>query len=591
MLDSRTMHLAREEWFEKGEVTERFSARMRPEILASWRRSAAFGAQVSVPTLPYNPDLDAASRLVDAAEPVLRSLAERLAGLHAGVLLADRSANIVQRWVADHSILGELDRICSASGFGAPEDRVGTNGIGTVAELRRPQMVVGAEHYADALVGFTCVGAPIRNPTTNRLEGIITLSCRADAANELLTPLMVGTASDIENRLLESSSLAERMLLDEYMIAKRRTRLIAAVNRDVLMADPRVSRELDRLVDRDMLWEFAADAVGAQGTERMMALLDGGEVPVSFSPVHHRERLVGVLIDLSRMACQPTTSKLPVASVPPAPVINVPGASAKWTSLLASAANYAAQRVPIAVRGPAGVGKSTLARALIGDEWCAQSSVEVDCAELMVETRRALLAHQDLSSLGVLLLRHIEMLDAERIAIVQDMLDRLASSAWVVLTAGPELEPMHERLIARTGAVRLTVPALCERPEDVPVIARALLDKQPNGARTHFTQDALHELRRAAWPGNVRQLEDVVRTVATSRIGAISAADLPAEVRSSVVRPGLSALEQLECQAIINALRDTGGNKVVAAQMVGISRSTIYRKIRAYGLDADATFF
>ena len=156
-----------------------------------------------------------------------------------------------------------LDRICSDAGFGAPEDAVGTNGIGTVAELGRPAMVEGPEHYADALVPFTCVGAPIYGPTSRRLEGIIALSCRADAANELLTPLMMSAAADIEHRLLEATTLDQRRLLDAYLAADTRHRLVAAVGRDVVIAATRATHLVDQLLDRDALWDVVSEQLGA----------------------------------------------------------------------------------------------------------------------------------------------------------------------------------------------------------------------------------------------------------------------------------------------------------------------------------------
>ena len=247
IVDARQVHRARTELFETGGVSEPLSRAVRPEILASWRRSAAFGAQSNVSSLPHQDDLPASTRLLEAAAPVLRALAASLSGLHAGVLLADRDANIVQRWVADPSILRDLDRICSDAGFGAPEHCVGTNGIGTVAELGRAQMVVGPEHFADALVPFTCVGAPIFSPTTRRREGLVTLSCKAEAANALLTPLMISTAADIENRLLMSATLDERRVLDAYIAAKRERGLVAAIGRDLLIAGAKVTRMLDQL--------------------------------------------------------------------------------------------------------------------------------------------------------------------------------------------------------------------------------------------------------------------------------------------------------------------------------------------------------
>jgi transcriptional regulator of acetoin/glycerol metabolism len=107
----------------------------------------------------------------------------------------------------------------------------------------------------------------------------------------------------------------------------------------------------------------------------------------------------------------------------------------------------------------------------------------------------------------------------------------------------------------------------------------------------HLSPDAISQLARASWPGNVRQLESVVSASIASRVGGVSAAQLPAEVRSQPRRRSLSPIDQLECDAIARALHQANGNKVEAARSIGLSRSTIYRKIRAYGIDPDVAFF
>jgi transcriptional regulator of acetoin/glycerol metabolism len=110
---------------------------IRPEVLSSWRRSILSGAKVSLAELPYVGESDIESVLCMAADPVLSRLADRLSGLGAGVLLADRNARILRRWASDPSILPLLDTLRSDSGFTGAEELVGTNGIGTVAETGR----------------------------------------------------------------------------------------------------------------------------------------------------------------------------------------------------------------------------------------------------------------------------------------------------------------------------------------------------------------------------------------------------------------------------------------------------------------------
>lgn len=596
IVNVKQVHRARTELFETGSVSEPLSRVVRPEILASWRRSAAFGAKPNVQSLPYQEDLAATGRLFEAAEPVLKALAESLAGLHAGVLLADRDANIVQRWVADPSILRSLDRICSNAGFGAPEDRVGTNGIGTVAELGRAQLIVGPEHFADALVSFACVGAPIHNPTTRRLEGIITLSCKADAANALLTPLMVGTAADIENRLLQSATLDERRVLDAYLAAKQQHRLVAAIGKDLLIAGAKVTRLLDQFVDRDVLWDVVSQVVTASGsTRRVLTTRAGDEVCVSCTPIDDTGRLIGALVELDESADIPAVHARRRPQAPPR-CFQLPGENSKWIGALDAAARYADDRVPVVIVGKPGVGKWSVVKAMTRAEFDADTTLSIDCADIDELKPFDEQIRSTGTTFRLILIRHLEAISGQGLRELTSFIDKVRSteSPWIVATLcteHDEVAPEQRRLMERFGGIVLPIPDLDDRPDDIPAIVRDLLARHPRGRAVHMSADAISELSRASWPGNIRQLADVVRSMIASRVGEITVADLPVDVRSRSTRRSLSTIDQLECDAIVKALHQADGNKVVAARMIGLSRSTIYRKIRAYGLDRDSAFF
>jgi transcriptional regulator of acetoin/glycerol metabolism len=91
-------------------------------------------------------------------------------------------------------------------------------------------------------------------------------------------------------------------------------------------------------------------------------------------------------------------------------------------------------------------------------------------------------------------------------------------------------------------------------------------------------------LARSTWPGNIEQLWQVIRRIVRhKRVGSIDPADLPPECWT-VSRRLLSPLEALERDAIVQALLDSGGNKAKAAESLGMSRATIYRKIHGYGI-------
>jgi transcriptional regulator of acetoin/glycerol metabolism len=127
------------------------------------------------------------------------------------------------------------------------------------------------------------------------------------------------------------------------------------------------------------------------------------------------------------------------------------------------------------------------------------------------------------------------------------------------------------------------VPPLRHHIEDVAELVPHLLTRLARGSLT-CSPEAMHVLMRSRWPGNVEQLHQVLRKVVTKRrAGVVEARDLPPECRITTRRV-LTPLEAIECDAIIEALLDTGGNKVEAARLLGSSRATIYRKIREYGI-------
>ena len=134
----RKVHRARTRAFETGSgerVPRPRRAPGDPGVVATFARRSA-PSRTSTPSCTTRTTART-RRLFAAAEPVLRALAESLAGFHAGVLLADKDANIVQRWVADSSILPDLDRICST-----PASARRRRLSGPTASARSPSSVV-----------------------------------------------------------------------------------------------------------------------------------------------------------------------------------------------------------------------------------------------------------------------------------------------------------------------------------------------------------------------------------------------------------------------------------------------------------------
>jgi len=153
----------------------------------------------------------------------------------------------------------------------------------------------------------------------------------------------------------------------------------------------------------------------------------------------------------------------------------------------------------------------------------------------------------------------------------------------------------REDLFFRLRVVEINLPPLRERTGDIPLLAQRFLREfaAENGKPvTDFTADALQLLMQHAWPGNVRELRTAIEhAVVLGRGEKISARDLPPSVRGS--RPGEAQLlqrndltvKEAEKQLVMRALKETDGNRTLAAKKIGMSRRTFHRKLHAYHLE------
>ena len=130
----------------------------------------------------------------------------------------------------------------------------------------------------------------------------------------------------------------------------------------------------------------------------------------------------------------------------------------------------------------------------------------------------------------------------------------------------------------------LVIPPLRHHIEDLRELVPFMISRLTKGGSLSCSAEAMRVLMRNRWAGNIGQLyEAICKIVVNRRTGVITVADLPPECRASTRRL-LTPLESMERDAIVQALLNTEGNKLRAAQQLGMSRATIYRKIRDYGI-------
>jgi DNA-binding NtrC family response regulator len=147
-------------------------------------------------------------------------------------------------------------------------------------------------------------------------------------------------------------------------------------------------------------------------------------------------------------------------------------------------------------------------------------------------------------------------------------------------------------LYYRLNVVTLRMPPLRERKDDVPPLVEVFLKRYAeHGARKVLgvERDALYQLQRYDWPGNVRELEHAVeRACALGQGEQLRIEDFPPDIRGGgalEAEIGVRSIEQLEILAIRRVLTECEGDTARAAELLGINRSTLYRKLKRYGLD------
>jgi len=168
---------------------------------------------------------------------------------------------------------------------------------------------------------------------------------------------------------------------------------------------------------------------------------------------------------------------------------------------------------------------------------------------------------------------------------------RLISSTHRDLLAEVKAGVFREDLYYRINVVEIHIPPLRNRPDDIPLLAMEFLREScvKENKLLELAAESMRALSTYPWPGNIRQLKNVIeRTVVLSRGPRINLNDLPGEVFSNTGPHSAAALsgqtlKELESSAVRTALERTAGNKSRAAGLLGISRKSLYKKMRDYG--------
>jgi two-component system, NtrC family, response regulator AtoC len=306
----------------------------------------------------------------------------------------------------------------------------------------------------------------------------------------------------------------------------------------------------------------------------------------------------------------------------------ITGSSAKIQDVLRIISRLKETRTPVLIAGESGTGKELVARAIhFRGPFAQMPFVAVDCGALVPTLMESeLFGHEKGAFTGALKAKTGLFQSADGGTIFLDEIGELPLEMQAKLlralqekeirpVGSNEKVPVEVRIIAATNrdleaayragtfrkdlyfrlnVVTVHLPALRERRSDIPQLVHSFLDRHAPGENIQVSAAVMKTFLHYDWPGNVRELENsIARAVALGDHRIIDIADLPPEIQAahssdsaSGDAAGLSttALADLERMTILRVFEQAGGDKKVAGKMLGISRATLYRKLKLYNI-------
>jgi len=582
-------------------------------------------------------------RLFAHAAPVMEMLFEHIVNTESMIVLTDAQGTILHS-VGDDEFLARAGKVALRPGVNWAEPSKGTNAIGTALVEEQPVLVHAGEHFIHANDFLTCSAAPIVDPRGNMLGvldvtgdhrsyhrhtmGLVRMSARMienhwlsdDCGNRLrlhfhARPEFIGTLQEgivvvgSDGRILG----ANRSALDQLELSGAALRL----------------QTLTSLFETNVATVF--DHFRAPLAAPLRITLPDGR------RFHARARFSGAARPVMA-GFDAAASQAEVVVAAPAPRAHLPApASRERAQGLSSLATGDAQveavlgklrrvvdkDIPLLILGETGTGKELLARAFHHDSArAAQPFVAVNCAsipESLIESelfgyeegaftgarRKGASGRIAQAHGGTLFLDEIGdmplALQARLLRVLQERsVTPLGSHRAIpvdIAVVSATHRPLRDMIAAgtfrddlyyRLNGLVVRLPALRDRG-DLAALVRRLVQAQTPSAPPRVDASVMALFERCAWPGNIRQLASVLRTAVAmagddGRIGEEHLSeDFLEDLRGRVVAPspaGPRTLGQAEHDLIHAAVEAAGGNVSAAAKALGVSRNTIYRKLR-----------
>ena len=592
-IDPRSLRAVREDMLARGLLAPRDGGpAVRPVIERSWRRCVADAVPTAGNDLAHTDLATMTVALRDAAAPVVERMSEHLGDLRVGLFVSNDRGQILLRQVQEAQHRRILDRASAAEGFDFSEVSVGTNGMGTVLVERRPILVHGAEHYSDLLEDVTCAATPIFEPFTRRLLGTFSIACASRDASPLMYGLTTDVGRQIESNLASMLGAREQALIRAYLMAEHSSRdPVLVLTERTVFANTVGVPHLDS-TSHARLWGHLNELAPSADPVVVRVPVSGGwrealVETVEGSRGQQTAWCIRLLPDRPRRP-DGTTAAPEAASTRALPRGPATPAAPRGAAAQPDLAAALDARRTLALEGGPGTGKLYQARRLLS----GADPLVLDVSGLRPSDCGSW-SERGLDAIGSgrpVVLCHLQDLhrrDVNRVLALATAAATATTAVSLVLTWDAGDAPDHVQRLVTRAAPQVRLPSLADAPDRVADLVTHLLDDlAPAGQRPHLSSDALQCLMRWTWPGNIEELRTVLRGLCHDFSGhVVRQTDLPARLQQARRRT-VTLMESAERQAIVTALQQAGGNRSRAADVLGIGRTTLYRKMQQLRIDS-----
>ena len=568
--------------------------------------------------------LEANARLVTYAQPIIEHLYQQLAESSSMVLLADRSG-LILRAVGDPGFTSRAARVALMPGATWSEDSMGTNAIGTALHETRLVAVCGDEHFLQRNRFLTCIATPILAPTGGML-GILDLSTDHRVSLPHAQALITTTAEMIEHRLLEALDTGHvlvRFSPHAELLGSPLEALAVFDEGGAMLACNRRARVLIGFRGEERLPNFAA-CFGAEWRQLGRLIHQAAQAGAVTLPGTRKSSYFARFQLRPRKEIRGASAPLRPADRESPGFAHLDHGDLRLKEAIHRARRIAGRNIPLLIQGETGTGKELFAQAFHRDSPrrdgpfvavnCAAIPTNLIEAELFGYAPGAYTGARSKGARGKLVEADGGTLFLDEIGDMpldlQSVLLRVLETRRVVPLGSVEEIPidialvcashrsLHQMVAAglfradllfRLNGLMVSLPALRERT-DFDALAISLLDEEAAGRSVHLSTQALVRLRSHRWPGNIRQLKNALRVALAlleDHEDVLAEEHLPDELLEDVGRAdahGVTSssrdLRSTELRLIRDCLARHGGNVSAAARELGITRTTLYRKLR-----------